>query len=105
MKHLEVYFSFAMNCDIEPEYLLNRISFEWGEMKGRRLKIKDLPYFLSEIHFHKHSWVYVDASITFEAGDKHMEFTKTIGKIIFNAKKVDEHFIINSCKEGGKNLS
>ena len=56
-------------------------------------------------HFHKDSRIYVDASITLEADDKHMEFTQTIGKLIFNEKKVDEHFIINSCKEGGKNLS
>ena len=40
-----------MSCDIEPEDLLNRISFEWGEMKGRRLQIKDLPSFLSETLF------------------------------------------------------
>ena len=47
----------------------------------------------------------MDASITLEADDKHMEFTYTIGKLILNAKKVDEYFVINSCKEGGKNLS
>ena len=47
----------------------------------------------------------MDASITLEADDKHMEFTHTIGNLIFNAKKVDEHFVINSCKEGGNNLS
>ena len=34
-----------------------------------------------------------------------MGFTQTIGKLIFNAKKVDEHFIINSCKQGEKKLS
>ena len=51
LKHPEVYFSFSMSCNIEPEDLLNRISFEWGEMKGRRLQIKDLPSFLSEIPF------------------------------------------------------
>ena len=51
LKHPEVYFSFSMSCDIKPEYLLNRISFEWGKMKGRRLQIKDLPPFLSEIPF------------------------------------------------------
>ena len=55
-------------------------------------------------HFHKHSRVYVDASITLEADDKHMEFTQKIGKLIFNAKQVDEHFVINACNEGGKNL-
>ena len=47
----------------------------------------------------------MDASITLESDDKHMEFTQIIGKLIFNAKKVDEHFVINSYKEGGKNLS
>ena len=47
----------------------------------------------------------MDASITLEADDKHMDFTQTIGKLIFNAKKVNEHFVINSCKEGGNNLS
>ena len=47
----EAYFSFAMSCDIEPEELLNRISFGWGEMKGRSLQIKDLPDFLSETPF------------------------------------------------------
>ena len=51
LKHPEVYFSFAMSCNIEPEDLLNRISFEWGEMEGRRLQIKDLPSFLSETPF------------------------------------------------------
>ena len=51
MKHPKVYFSFAMTCDIDPEDLLNRISFEWGGMKGRRLQIKDLPSFLSETSF------------------------------------------------------
>ena len=56
-------------------------------------------------HLHKHSRVYVDASITLEEDNKHMEFTQTIGKLIFNAKKVDEHFVIKSCKEGGNNLS
>ena len=34
-----------------------------------------------------------------------MDFTQTIGKLRFNEKNVDEHFVINSCKEGGKNLS
>ena len=47
----------------------------------------------------------MDASITLEAENKHMEFTQTIGKLIFNTKKVDDHFVINSCKEGGENLS
>ena len=56
-------------------------------------------------HFHKHSRIYLDASITFEADNRHMEFTQMIGNLIFNAKKVDEHFVINSYKEGGKNLS
>ena len=51
LKHPKVYFSFAMSCDIEPEELLNRISFEWGGMKGRRLQIRDLLYFLSETPF------------------------------------------------------
>ena len=51
MKHPEVYFSFAMSCDFEPEDLLNRISFEWGEIKVRRLQIKELPSFLSETPF------------------------------------------------------
>ena len=51
LKHPEVNFSFAMSCDIKPEDILNRISFEWGGMKGRRLQIKDLPYFLSETPF------------------------------------------------------
>ena len=37
-------------------------------------------------HFHKHSRVYADASITLEVDDKHMEFTQTIGKLIFNEK-------------------
>ena len=41
----------------------------------------------------------MDASITLEADDKHMEFTKTIGKLILNAKNVNDHFVINSCKE------
>ena len=56
-------------------------------------------------HLHAHSRVFVTASVTLEADDKHMEFTQKIGKLIFNAKKVDEHFVINSCKEGGKNFS
>ena len=47
----------------------------------------------------------MDASITLEADDKHMDFTQTIGNLIFNTKKVDEHFVINSYKERGKNLS
>ena len=34
-----------------------------------------------------------------------MEFTQTIGNLIINTKKVDEHFVINACKEGGKNIS
>ena len=53
-------------------------------------------------HFHVNSRVYVDASITLEVDDKHMEFIQTIGKLIFNSKKVDENFVINSCKEGGR---
>ena len=56
-------------------------------------------------HFYEHTWVYVDASITLEADNKHMEVTQTIGKLVFNAKKVEEHFMINSCKEGGNNLT
>ena len=52
-------------------------------------------------HFHKHSRVYADASITLEADDKHMEFTQTIGNLIFKAKKVDENFLsIHVRKEG-----
>ena len=51
LKRPEVYFSFAIYCDNEPEDLLNRISFEWGEMKGRRLQIKELLYFASETPF------------------------------------------------------
>ena len=34
-----------------------------------------------------------------------MELTQTIRKLIFNAKNLDKHFVINSCKEVGKNLS
>ena len=56
-------------------------------------------------HFYRHSWICVDDSITLEVDDKYMEFTNTIGKLISNAKKVYENFNINSCKEGGKNLS
>ena len=56
-------------------------------------------------HLHKHSRVYVDASITLEADDKHVEFTQTVGNLIFNSKKVHEQFFINSCQEGGNNLS
>ena len=37
LKQPEVYFIFGMSCNIEPEDLLIRISFEWGGMKGRRL--------------------------------------------------------------------
>ena len=48
LKHTELYFSFAISCDIEPEDLLNRIRFEWGKMKGQRLQIKDLLSFASE---------------------------------------------------------
>ena len=51
LKHPEVYFSFAMSCNIKLEDLLNRISLEWGKMKGRRLQIKDLLYFLSKTPF------------------------------------------------------
>ena len=51
LKHHKVYFSFARSYDIEPEDLLNRIRFEWEEMKGRQLNIKDLPYFASETPF------------------------------------------------------
>ena len=51
LKHPEVYFSLAMSCNIEIEDILNRISLEWGEMKGIRLWIKDLPSFLSETPF------------------------------------------------------
>ena len=51
LKHPEVYFSFAISCNIELEDLLNRISFEWGEIKGRRLQIKDFLSFLSETPF------------------------------------------------------
>ena len=38
-------------------------------------------------HFHKHSRLYVDDSITLEADDKHMEFTQTIGKLVLTAKR------------------
>ena len=38
-------------------------------------------------HSHKHSQIYVDASITLEEDDKLMEFTQIIGKLIFNTKK------------------
>ena len=51
LKYPEAYFSFAMSSDIKPKDLLNRISFEWGKMKVRRLQIKDLPSFLSETPF------------------------------------------------------
>ena len=34
-----------------------------------------------------------------------MEFTQTIGNLVFNAKILDEHFFVNSFKEGGKNPS
>ena len=51
LKHPKVYFSFAIYCDIEPEDLINRISFEWGKMKGQRFQIKDPPSFASENPF------------------------------------------------------
>ena len=51
LKHPKVYFSFTISYDIEPDELLNKISFEWGEMKGRRLNIKDLLSFASETPF------------------------------------------------------
>ena len=55
-------------------------------------------------HLHLYYRVYSYASITLEADDKHMKFTQTFGKLTFNAKNVGKHFVIISCKEGGKNL-
>ena len=69
---------------------------------GDKIQIRTNPKLQ---HFHVNSWLYVDISISLEAVDKHVEFTQTIGKLIFNAKNVDENFIINSIKEGGNNLS
>ena len=40
-----VYFTFCFSCDEDPEELLERLSAEWGRMKGGRLEVKELASF------------------------------------------------------------
>ena len=67
------------NEKAETDLILHPGSF--GKARGGDKRQICMPSKLQ--HFHKHSRVYVDASITLEADNKHMEFTQTIGKIIF----------------------
>ena len=82
------------NEKVEAELILRPGKFGRGREEDKRYIC--MPSKMQ--HFHKHSRIYVDASITLEADDKYMEFTQTIGNLIFNAKNVDEHFVIKPCK-------
>ena len=42
-----VYFQCYISCDEEPEWILERVSFEWAQIRGNRLEVKQLSSFLT----------------------------------------------------------
>ena len=46
-----VFFSVALSMDQEPKSVMGQVGVEWGRMKGRILRVKELQSFLSETPF------------------------------------------------------
>ena len=44
----EVYFQCCISCDMEPELILERVSFEWARLGGNRLTVKELSSFATK---------------------------------------------------------
>jgi hypothetical protein len=49
--HPEVYFTFALSCDMDPQKIVDRVSCEWGRIGGVRLWIKDISSFMTKTAF------------------------------------------------------
>jgi hypothetical protein len=44
----EVYFQCCISCDVDPEFLLERVSFEWARIGGNRLNEKEISSFATK---------------------------------------------------------
>ena len=41
----EVYFQFCVSCDVDPTFILERVSFEWSRLGGNRMNVKEISSF------------------------------------------------------------
>jgi len=44
----EVYFQCCISCDVDPEVILERVSFEWARIGGNRLEVKQISSFFTK---------------------------------------------------------
>lgn len=54
------------------------------------------------MHLHEHRQIIVEAGITLDAEDRYAQFLAAISSLITYCQVVDEHFVINPVKEGGR---
>lgn len=48
MVGLEVYFQFCISCEVEAEFILKQVSFEWARLGGNRLSVKEIATFATK---------------------------------------------------------
>jgi hypothetical protein len=41
----EVYFQICVSCDVDPAFILERVSFEWSRLGGNQLSVKEISSF------------------------------------------------------------
>lgn len=44
----EVYFQCCISCDMEADFILERVSFEWARLGGNRLSVKEIAAFATK---------------------------------------------------------
>ena len=44
----EVFFQFCASFDVEPTFILERVSFEWARLRGNRKNVKEIPSFATK---------------------------------------------------------
>ena len=44
----EIYFQCCISCDVEPDLILERVSFEWARLGGNRLAVKEIASFATK---------------------------------------------------------
>jgi hypothetical protein len=44
----EIYFQCCISCDVEPDIILERVSFEWARLGGNRLAVKEIASFATK---------------------------------------------------------
>lgn len=44
----EVYFQCCISCDMDADFILERVSFEWARLGGNRLSVKEIASFATK---------------------------------------------------------